>query len=259
MTVAAFFDVDNTIMRGASAFHFAVGLARHRYFHPTQIWRFGVKQAAFVIRGKESARHMASATTAALEFVAGRPVAELLSISDEVFDEVLAAKILPGPLALAQAHIAAGEQVWLVTATPVELAELIARRLGLTGGLGTVAEVVDGRYTGRLVGPALHGPAKAEAVRQLAVTEGIDLDRSWAYSDSVNDLPLLREVGHPVAVNPDGRLRAHARERGWPIEDFRSRTVIRRHATPALIGASGVLAGAVAGATIGYALGRRAT
>ena len=257
MAVAAFFDVDNTLMRGASAFHFAVGLARHRYFRAPQIWRFGVKQAAFVIRGKESSRHMASATTAALEFVAGRPVEELLSISDEVFDEVLAAKILPGPLALAQAHIARGEQVWLVTATPVELAGLIARRLGLTGGLGTVAEIENGRYTGRLVGPALHGPAKAIAVQELAAARDIDLDASWAYSDSINDLPLLCEVGHPVAVNPDGRLRAHAREQGWPIEDFRSRTAMRRHVTPAIVGAGGLIAGAVAGVTIGYAIGRR--
>lgn len=253
MSVAAFFDVDNTIMRGASAFHFAVGLARHRYFTAPQIWRFGIKQAAFVIRGKESSRHMASATSAALEFVAGRPVTELLAISDEVFDEVLAAKILPGPIALAQAHIARGEQVWLVTATPVELAELLARRLGLTGGLGTVAEVVDGRYTGRLVGPALHGPAKAAAVRELAERTGIDLARSWAYSDSINDLPLLSEVGHPVAVNADGRLRAHARESDWPIKDFRSRQVLREQALPALITAGGFLGGAVAG----YALGRQ--
>lgn len=254
MVVAAFFDVDNTIMRGASAFHFAVGLARHRYFTAPQIWRFGVKQAAFIIRGKESSRHMASATSAALEFVSGRPVSELLDISDEVFDEVLAAKILPGPIALAQAHIARGEQVWLVTATPVELAQLLARRLGLTGGLGTVAEVIDGRYTGRLVGPALHGPAKAQAVQALAVREGIDLAASWAYSDSINDLPLLGAVGHAVAVNPDSRLRAHARAAGWPVEDFRSRTVIREQAAPALIGAGGFIAGALAG----YALARTA-
>jgi hypothetical protein len=95
-------------------------------------------------------------------------------------------------------------------------------RLGLTGALGTVSEVEDGRYTGRLVGEPLHGPAKAEAVRALAEREGLDLSRCTAYSDSANDVPLLSAVGHAVAVNPDRALREQARALGWQVRDFRT-------------------------------------
>ena len=115
----------------------------------------------------------------------------------------MATKIWPGTKALAQMHLDAGQRVWLVTATPVEVAEVIARRLGLTGALGTVAEHVDGVYTGRLVGSLLHGPAKVEAVRALAEREGLDLERCSAYCDSANDLPMLSLVGNPCAINPD--------------------------------------------------------
>ena len=104
----------------------------------------------------------------------------------------------------------------------MELAQIIAQRLGLTGALGTVAESVDGIYTGRLVGELLHGPAKAHAVRALAASEGLDLRRCTAYSDSVNDVPMLSVVGTAVAVNPDRDLRDVARERGWQIRDFRT-------------------------------------
>ena len=93
----------------------------------------------------------------------------------------------------------------------------------MDGALGTEAELVDGTYTGRLLGPVLHGPAKLDAVVQLASEQGFDLRRSSAYSDSVNDRPLLEGVGNPVAVNPDRHLRELAAERGWPVQDFRRR------------------------------------
>ena len=109
-----------------------------------------------------------------------------------------------------------------MTATPVELARIIAQRLGLTGALGTVSEVEDGLYTGRLVGEPLHGPAKAEAVRALAEREGLDLSRCTAYSDSANDVPMLSLVGHAVAINPDTALRGERAERGWQVRDFRT-------------------------------------
>ena len=109
-----------------------------------------------------------------------------------------------------------------MTAAPIEIAGIIARRLGLTGALATVAEHVDGVYTGRLVGGMLHGPAKAEAVAALAEREGLDLARCSAYSDSANDLPMLTLVGHACAINPDARLRAHARRQGWRIYDYRT-------------------------------------
>src|SRR5699024_1978285 len=121
--------------------------------------------------------------------------------------ETMAHRIWPGTRALAQMHLDHGQRVWLVTAAPLEIATIISERLGLTGALGTVAEQVDGTYTGRLVGEMLRGPAKAEAILALAEREKLDLSRCAAYSDSSNDLPMLSLVGDPCAVNPDARLR----------------------------------------------------
>ena len=251
-TGAAFFDVDNTLMRGASSFHFAVGLARRNYFSGREIVGFGVKQVKFVLSGSEDVEDMASATEAALSFVEGRPVTELEHLAENIFDESMVDKLIPGTLALAQGHLDAGQQVWLVTATPVELATVIAKRLGLTGALGTVAEVRNGIYTGHLEGPPLHGLAKAEAVRAIAEREGLDLSRCSAYSDSSNDIPMLSLVGHPVAVNPDSTLRAHARDNDWKIRDFRRREQFKRFALPAVSGAGGI----AVGMAVGYAAAR---
>lgn len=247
---AAFFDVDNTIMKGASLFHFAVGLARHNYFSARQIAGFGVKQLKFVLSGSEDLEDMASATEAALSFVEGRSADELGQLGDVIFDEIMVDKLIPGTLALAQGHLDAGQEVWLVTATPVELASVIARRLGLTGALGTVAEVQDGIYTGQLVGAPLHGLAKAEAVRALAEREHLDLSKCSAYSDSANDIPMLSAVGTAVAVNPDPELRQHAKNEGWQIRDFRRRAHIKPYLAPVAAGSAGVLAGLA----VGYAM-----
>ena len=170
----------------------------------------------------EDPEHVADAREAALAFIAGHRVEELEAIGEEIFDETMAERIWPGTRALAQMHLDQGQRVWLVTAAPIEIARIIAHRLGLTGALGTVAEHEDGVYTGRLVGDLLHGEAKAEAVAQLAEREGLDLARCSAYSDSYNDLPMLSLVGDPCAINPDSRLRDHARAAGWRIRDYRT-------------------------------------
>src|SRR5262249_53028904 len=181
-----------------------------------------------------------SAGESGLSFVAGHPVAELTALGEEIYDELMADRIWAGTRALAQMHLDAGQRVWLVTATPVELAMIIARRLGLTGALGTVSESVDGVYTGKLVGEMLHGPAKARAVRALAATEGLDLRRCTAYSDSVNDVPMLSAVGTAVAVNPDSQLRDVAKERGWQVRDFRTGRRAARIGVPSVIGAGAI-------------------
>ncbi|MGI5165488.1 HAD family hydrolase [Spirillospora sp. CA-253888] len=244
-TAAAFFDVDNTMMRGASIYYFARGLASRKLFTMRDLAMFAWGQAAFRLRGTENAEHIGSAKEAALAFVAGQNVSDLVRLSEEIYDEVMADRIWHGTRRLALQHLDAGQQVWLVTATPVEVARTIAHRLGLTGALGTVAETSAGVYTGRLVGNLLHGSAKAEAIRALAQREGLDLARCSAYSDSVNDLPMLTAVGHPHAVNPDAALREHARQNGWPIHDFRTGRKVTMIALPAAAGA-GALAGGVA-------------
>ena len=249
---AAFFDVDNTIMQGASIFHLARGLYARDFFTARDIGRFAWAQARFRMVGREHMGTVHEARETALSFAAGHTVAELTSIGEEVFDEVMAAKVWPGTRALAQMHLDAGQRVWLVTATPVEVADVIARRLGLTGALGTVAETVDGVYTGRLVGDILHGEAKAQAVRALAQREGLDLAACSAYSDSANDIPLLSMVGQPCAINPDAKLRAHARELGWRVRDYRTG---RKAATVGVPAAAGL--GAAAGAVAAVLSARR--
>ncbi|WP_406319261.1 HAD-IB family hydrolase [Streptosporangium sp. NBC_01639] len=244
---AAFFDVDNTMMRGASIYHFARGLASRGLFTTKDLLKFALGQAVFRVRGDENPEHIAQARETALAFVAGSRVEDIVRLGEEIFDEAMADRIWPGTRALAQGHLDAGQRVWLVTATPVELARVIAQRLGLTGALGTVSETVDGVYTGRLVGDLLHGPAKAEAVRALARREGLDLSRCFAYSDSANDLPLLSLVGHAVAINPDAELRDYARESKWDVKDFRTGRKATMIALPIAAGA-GAVAGGVAAA-----------
>jgi HAD superfamily hydrolase (TIGR01490 family) len=245
LTAAAFFDVDNTMMIGASIFHFARGLAARKFFTTSDLAGFVWQQVKFRVGGRETAYSTTTGRDTALSFVAGRNVAEVLALGEEIYDELMADKIWAGTRALAQMHLDAGQRVWLVTATPVELALIIARRLGLTGALGTVAESVDGHYTGCLVGEILHGPAKAHAVRALAATEGLDLRRCSAYSDSINDAPMLSVVGTAVAVNPDSQLRDLAKQRAWQIRDFRTGRKATRIAVPSVLGA-GAIAGAVA-------------
>lgn len=244
---AAFFDVDNTVMQGASIFHLARGLYRRKFFTTRDLIGAAYKQAYFRVVGVEDPEHVAEARNSALAFIAGHTVAELEEIGEEIFDEAMAHRIWPGTRALAQRHLDEGQRVWLVTAAPIEIARLIARRLGLTGALGTVAEHVDGVYTGNLVGDMLHGPAKAEAVLALAEREGLDLSRCSAYSDSYNDLPMLSLVGEPCAINPDARLRAHAREQGWQIRDYRTG---RKAARAGLVAGSAATGAALASVVV---------
>ncbi|MEV4658060.1 HAD-IB family hydrolase [Micromonospora sp. NPDC049301] len=250
---AAFFDVDNTMMQGASIYWFARGLAARNYFTTADLARFAWQQLRFRLLAREHAGDMSQAKEAALAFVEGWRVDDVERLTEEIFDELMAPRIWAGTHQLAQRHLDAGQRVWLVSAAPVEIGRVIATRLGLTGAIGTVAEVMDGAYTGRLVGDLMHGPAKAEAVAQLAAVEGLDLARCAAYSDSANDLPLLSAVGRAVAVNPDGTLLRQARQRGWEVRDFRTGRRAVKIAVPSTA-AAGLVAGAVAG---GLALQRR--
>ncbi len=245
-TAAAFFDVDNTMMMGASIFHFAKGMASRKFFTWRDLAGFTARQARLRLRG-ESHDDLHSTRESALAFVAGKKVEDIVALGEEIYDEEMADKVWSGTHAMALQHLDAGQRVWLVTATPVELATIIARRLKLTGALGTVAESLDGAYTGRLVGEVLHGQAKAAAVLALAEREGLDLSRCSAYSDSINDLPLLSSVGRAVAVNPDSALRAEAKARGWQIRDFRTGRKAAKIGVPAALGLGAVAGGVAAG------------
>ncbi|HEV7707301.1 MAG TPA: HAD-IB family hydrolase [Asanoa sp.] len=243
-SAAAFFDIDNTMLQGASIYWIARGLAARRYFTTTDLARFAWQQARYRLLAAEHAGDMSNAKKVALAFIEGWRVDDIERLTQEIFDELMAPRIWSGTRALAQLHLDAGERVWLVSAAPVEIGRIIAQRLGLTGAIGTVAEVIDGAYTGRLVGDLMHGPAKADAIAQLANVEGLDLRRCTAYSDSVNDLPMLNAVGNAVAVNPDSGLYRTARERGWDIRDFRTGRKAAKVAVPSTL-AAGLVAGAI--------------
>ncbi len=219
---AAFFDVDNTLIRGSSSFLFGKAAFERKFFSRKDFWNFAWHQFRFIWRG-ESAKTLTSIKDRALGLIAGHKAEELAALTETVYNDYICPKLWPETVRLAKEHIAAGREVWLVTATPQEIAEVMAKRLGLTGGLGTIVERKDGILTGQLVGEALHGKAKRKAVKQLAKERRISLKKSFAYSDSHNDLPMLTAVGNPVCVNPDAILRIHAKAADWQILDFKKR------------------------------------
>jgi HAD superfamily hydrolase (TIGR01490 family) len=219
---AAFFDVDNTLIRGSSSFLFGKAAFERKFFSRKDFWNFAWHQFRFIWRG-ESAKTLTSIKDRALGLIAGHKAEELAALTETVYNDYICPKLWPETVRLAKEHVAAGREVWLVTATPQEIAEVMAKRLGLTGGLGTIVERKDGILTGQLVGEALHGKAKRKAVKHLAKERRISLKKSFAYSDSHNDLPMLSAVGNPVCVNPDAILRIHAKAADWKILDFKKR------------------------------------
>ncbi len=236
---AAFFDIDNTLIQGSSLVELALGLARMRYFRLRDVGPVLFKQLRFRLSGSEHAGDMHRGREQALEFVRGRKVSVLLKLCDEIVSRSIAQKSYAETIDLAQMHLAAGQQVWLVSATPVQIGQTLAKHFGFTGALGTVAEEEDGVFTGRLVGDVLHGPGKQHAVAALAAFQGLDLEQCTAYSDSINDIPMLSMVGTAVAINPDAKLKKEAARRGWVVRDYRSmRRAIRKWGIPSLLAAA---------------------
>jgi HAD superfamily hydrolase (TIGR01490 family) len=219
---AAFFDVDNTILRGSSSFLFGKSAFERKFFSRKDFWRFAWHQFRFIWRG-ENNNVLATLKDRALSLVAGHRAKDLKDLVDEVYEKHIRLKLWPETVRLAKDHIAEGREVWLVTAAPQELGDVIAKRLGLTGAIGTKVERKNGILTGQLVGKPIHGPTKRVAIKELAKARNLSLKKSYAYSDSHNDLPMLTAVGHPVAVNPDKILTRYAKAADWPIYDFKKR------------------------------------
>lgn len=219
---AAFFDLDNTLIRGSSLFHLGWGGFKRGMFSTLESVRFSLAQFHFLLTRKERADAPQTWGGFAAAFVKGAEVAELVRIGREIMEESIKPALRIPVLEVARRHLAAGDEVWIVTASPHELSHMLAESLGFTGGLGTRAEVVNGRYTGRIPEGILHGPLKAKAVVAMADERGIDLSCSSAYSDSIHDMPLLSAVGFPQAVAPDRQLARAARRHGWPIHQARN-------------------------------------
>ena len=219
---AAFFDVDNTILRGSSSFLFGKSAFERKFFSRKDFWRFAWHQFLFIWKG-ENNNKLSALKDRALVLIQGQRVSDLQELVDEVYDKHIKLKLWPETVRLAKDHIKQGREVWLVTAAPQELGDVIAHELGLTGAIGTKVERKNGILTGKLVGKPIHGPQKRKAILALAKDRNLSLKRSYAYSDSQNDLPMLTAVGHPVAVNPDKILTRYAKAADWPIYDFKKR------------------------------------
>lgn len=214
--IVAFFDVDNTLLRGASVYHLARGARRRGVLTVRDVLRFAWHQRRFVAVG-ENGQHLVGARDRGLQLIRGHTEQELDALAEGVYDDFIAPKLWPETVELAREHLRKGHEVWLITATPLAIARVLAQRLGFTGALGTRMESDDGIFTGRLLGPVLHGLHKADAATELTARLKADLADCWAYSDSRNDIPLLELVGNRVVVNPDAALSTHARANGWSM------------------------------------------
>jgi HAD superfamily hydrolase (TIGR01490 family) len=251
---AAFFDLDKTLLPGSSLFPLAREAYRQRYFTLRDVARMAMYQLRYQVIGSEIEGAMEQARAKSLEMIAGRPREEVIEFGRSIAQEELLPRLYPQAVELLLRHKQAGREVYIASSSPEDYLALLAEALGIDGVIGTRAKVADGKYTGELDGPMVHGPEKAERVKQLAAERGIDLDRSYAYSDSINDLPMLELVGNPVAMNPDYRLASLARKRGWQVIDLR---VARRRTLIASAAGGGAATVGAAAYALGYAVGRR--
>jgi HAD superfamily hydrolase (TIGR01490 family) len=216
--VAAFFDLDKTIIATSSATAFARPLYASGLLTRRDVLRTAFARTLFQLGGADAAQtERLRAALAAT--VTGWDVAELAAQVAGSLETAIRPVVFAEALDLMAEHHGAGHDVVIVSASGVEVVEPIARLLGADDVVATRMEVVDGRYTGE-VERYVYGPAKADAIRELAAARGYDLAASHAYSDSITDVPMLEAVGHPAAVNPGRALRRVAAERGWQVLTF---------------------------------------
>lgn len=246
---AAFFDLDRTLISGASSFPFGVEAWRQGLATSSDVAKWAIAAVSFLIAGDKGDNALMDIRSEFLTRIEGSSVSELDQVGQAVLPK-LVSRVRPESRKLVSMHHEAGRDTWIVSASPHRIVDPLAASLSMTGAVGTEGEVVDGAFTGKLGGPFIYGPGKAQAIEKLASDRGYDLNLCYAYSDSISDLPMMELVGHPVAVNPDSELGAIARERGWPI-------VIFARKTKRAMAFSGVAALTASAAGIGYALGRR--
>ncbi|MBK9739431.1 MAG: HAD-IB family hydrolase [Actinobacteria bacterium] len=220
MTVVAIVDLDSTLVRGSYLFHFGLSLVRRRILNPRHLLTFVVAEARYVAHGTEPPGIPRRIAECVLDLVRGQDQSVLADLCWRFVGDSLDRFIVPEVLVAIRDLQDLGIPVYIATASPQELADAVADHLRLSGAIGTVAEVRDGRYTGRLASPIAHGVDKLNRVRELFVELNADASRSWAFTDSINDLPLLSAVGWPVVVNGDERLRAVAKSKKWLTIDI---------------------------------------
>lgn len=245
---AAFFDLDRTIIGGSSVFTFGWVAYRNGMIPRRQLINDATSALAFKLFGASDEKSE-RVKDQVLEGIKGTKLSDLRELGDEILDRLLDG-VRRESRGLIDLHSAAGRDTYIVSASPIEIIQDFAEALDMTAAIGTVSEIVDGVYTGRLAEPFCYGEGKAVAIEKIATENDYDLDQCYGYTDSISDLPMLEIVGHPVAVNPDRALESIARMRGWPIIEFNRTTKRVVKNTTAAVGAAGM-------ATATYFLGRR--
>jgi len=227
---AAFFDLDKTILATSSALAFTRPFYRGGLISRSDVVRSAYAQFIFLASGADHdqmetmRRYMSSLVT-------GWDVAKVRQIVGETLDQIIDPVIYDEAVLLIDEHRAWGRDIIIISSSGTEVVEPIGERLGVDLAVGTQLEVINGRYSGEILFYA-YGEGKAQAMRDLAAERGYDLAASYAYTDSITDLPMLQAVGNPTVVNPDSELRRLAAERGWPIFDFRQPVAMHQRIPP---------------------------
>ena len=224
---AAFFDLDKTIISKSSSLALSRPFFRAGLVTRSQLLRGAYAQLVYLMIGADEKR-MERAKDGMLALTRGWDKEEVEAVIQEALQEVVDPYIYQEALDLIALHKALGRTVYIVSSSPEGVVRPLAQRLGVDQVIATRAEVVDGKFTGNLEFYC-YREKKAEAMRAI---EGLDLEGSYAYSDSITDLPMLEAVGNPVAVNPDRELRKIAQQRGWKIRDFRRPVRLRQRLGP---------------------------
>ena len=214
--VLVFVDVDNTLVKGATIYMFGIEAWKSGFIKWHHVIPALFQQRYFIRKG-ETTKRVKSTRERAQALVAGHQVTDFEKVAESAWRRSIAPKVFPEMMERINDHKSQGHEIWLLTASPQGLASVMARALTLTGAIGTTLEEKDGAFTGEIDGELLHGTLKAQAAIQHAREANVDLAHCYAYSDSAADIPLLESVGHPVAVNPDHTLLAHATAQSWPI------------------------------------------
>jgi len=231
MTEAAFFDLDKTIIAGSSSLAFGKPLYRAGFLGKGHLLRLGIGQFTYMLFGAD-ADSLERARDGMLDLVSGWHKAEIDAIVAQTLDDVIEPLVFAEALFLIDEHVRSGREVYVVSASPEEFVTPIAKMVGIdnviatkirTDGLGRFVPELD-RY--------VMGPGKVAAMIDVAERDGIDLDGSYAYTDSFTDMPMLEAVGHPVVVNPDRELREAAEENEWPILEFQRPVSLERRIQP---------------------------
>jgi HAD superfamily hydrolase (TIGR01490 family) len=250
---AAFFDLDKTVISRSSTLALSRPLYRAGMVSRGQLLRGAYAQLVYLLVGADEGK-MERLKEGMLQLTKGWDRAQVERLVEDVILDVIDPYVYAEALDLMELHRSEGRRIYIVSSSPEEVVRPLARHFGVSGVIATRAAIgEDGRYTGELEFYA-YGERKAEAVRAMAERTGIDLSRSFAYSDSATDLPLLEAVGNPVAVNPDRELRKAAEERGWSIRDFHRPVRLRTRIASAVPGPRVSISAAVAAAGIAAVL-----